>query len=339
LRPSARASGKWLKKTWLNFPGKKSSGDLLLCKFISFQYLLFLPKRKNTMKLSNKEVILSLKISIVFLLFFAAIQVTIAQKQLPASFCISPQEKALFDKINELRKEYGKKPLKLSASLSYVAKVHVEDLFANNPDTSVCNLSSWSNKGNWKACCYNPYVVDQDCMWDKPKELTTYTYRGYEIAGYFEEDFTVDSVMDLWSKEKEVINMLMSDGEYSSKDWVCMGAGINSNYVSVWFGQRADGAGVPQVCSDNSTAVLAPVAATDTLRREIYYLIIASFNDIADAREAVKKYRKEGFENAGTLKNGENTRVYLDMFNDMKEAMLVKSKLSPAYREAWIYKE
>lgn len=277
---------------------------------------------------------------IVFLLVFVVIaQASSAQKQLPADFCISAQEKALFDKINQLRKVYGKKPLKLSASLSYVAKVHVDDLLKNNPDTSVCNLSSWSDKGNWKACCYNPYVPKQDCMWDKPKELTPYPYRGYEIAGYFEEEFNADSVIDLWSKEGEAVNILISEGEYSNKDWVCMGVGMNNNFVSVWLGQRADGTGAPNVCTDNVRVAEAPVAASDTLQRTAYYLIIASFKNINDAREAVKKYRKEGFENAGTLKSGETARVFLAQFNDMKEAMQAKSKLPYAYREAWIYKE
>lgn len=270
------------------------------------------------------------------LLFF---QNTFAQKQLPADFCISTQEKALFDKINELRTLYGKKPLKLSTSLSYVAKVHVEDLLNNNPDTSVCNLSSWSNMGSWTPCCYNPYVLHQDCMWDKPKELTAYPYRGYEIAGYFEESFTADSVLKLWTKEKEVVTVLIAEGEHSTKDWVCAGVGMNGNYVSVWFGQKADGAGAPQICAGKPELALIPEKNGDTLQREVYYLIIASFNNVNEAREAVKKYRKEGYENAGTLKSGEMTRVFLARFDDMKEAMQVKSKLPYAYREAWIYKE
>lgn len=280
-----------------------------------------------------------IKILLALFVFLSLFQSLTAQKQLPDDFCISPQEKALFDKINQLLKEYDQKALKLSASLSYVAKVHVNDLLTNHPDTSICNLSSWSNKGSWTACCYNPYVVNQDCMWDKPKELTNYPYRGYEIAGYFEEAFTADSVIDLWSKEGEVINMLTAEGEYSKKEWVCMGVGMNSNYVSVWFGQRADAAGAPDVCPGSSEIAVATRTATDTLQQQVYYLIIASFSNISDAREAAKKYRKEGFENAGTLRNGETTRVYLDRFNDMKEAIQIKSKLPLAYREAWIFKE
>jgi len=281
----------------------------------------------------------SFKILLILLVFLSSAQFLAAQKPLPDNFCISAQEKVLFDKINQLLQEYSMKPLKLSASLSYVAKIHVDDLLNNKPDTSVCNLSSWSDKGNWTACCYNPYVLNQDCMWDKPKELTNYPFRGYEVAGYFEETFTADSVIDLWSREKEVINMLTAEGAYSKKNWVCMGIGMNKNYVSVWFGQRADAAGVPEVCANNSDDLPFTLTASDSLKREVYYLIIASFNNSSDAREAAKKYRKEGYEDAGTLKNGESTRVFLAKFDDMKEAILVKSNLPSAYREAWIFKE
>lgn len=106
----------------------------------------------------------------------------LSQNTIPDGFCISPVEKQLFDKINTLLNEYGEKSLSLSASLSLVAKTHVDDLMKNRPDTSICNLSSWSDKGNWTSCCHNPYVPQQDCMWDKPKEITPYPYRGYELA-------------------------------------------------------------------------------------------------------------------------------------------------------------
>jgi len=49
------------------------------------------------MKLLSRKAIFSIKIILVFFLLFAGIQSTNAQKQLPANFCISPQEKALFD--------------------------------------------------------------------------------------------------------------------------------------------------------------------------------------------------------------------------------------------------
>ncbi len=103
----------------------------------------------------------------------------LAQKKIPSSFCLHPAEKRLADSINNIRLSQGKKALQLSVSLSFVARAHVADLLNNHPDTSICNLSSWSDKGPWKACCYNPYVVNHNGMWEKPKELTNYPYRGY----------------------------------------------------------------------------------------------------------------------------------------------------------------
>ena len=262
-----------------------------------------------------------------------------AQKKIPADFCISPEERTLFDAINTLLADYDKKPLKLSASLSYVARLHVDDLLKNRPDTSVCNLSSWSDKGTWTPCCYNKYVRDPDCMWKKPKELTTYPYRGYELAGYFEDEFTPDSVIALWASQKEVLDMLLTNGNYSKKTWVVMGIGMNSHYVSVWFGQRPDKVKKPAVCDTSSVAPLPPEEKTVDKTPAGYYLIIASFKTIKDAREALKRFKKNGFENVGILKSNDNFRVYLDRFNDIKEAMFAKEKLPYKYRDAWILKE
>lgn len=262
-----------------------------------------------------------------------------AQNNIPEDFCVTLEEQLLFDKINLLREDYGKKAVEFSKSLSYVAKLHVADLLNNHPDTSICNLSSWSDKGEWTACCYNPYVPNQDCMWDKPKELTPYTYRGYELVGYFEGTFTVDSVINLWSDSKIVLDMLLTEGNFKEKKWICMGLSMNKNYVSVWFGQRTDKMGEPDLCAAESAFDPSDTASLQPNKDETFYLIFGAFSDPKDAREAVKRYKKNGFEEAGILKSGDLTRVFLGKYDNLKEAMFVKQQLSYTYREAWIYKE
>jgi hypothetical protein len=277
-----------------------------------------------------------------FLILFMCAGMTVrsqAQKKIPEQFCISMEEQLLFDKINLIRDDYGKPELEFSISLSYLAAVHVEDLLINNPDTSICNLSSWSDKGDWTPCCYNSYVINQDCMWDKPKEITPFTYRGYELAAYFEDDFNADSVISLWSSSKPVLDMILTEGNFKKKKWICMGVALNDQYVSVWFAQRADWSGEPDLCSESDTT-LVPVATSDTAARQVtYYLIFGSFSDIKDAREAVKRLNKNGFEHAGTIRSEDKYRVYLDKYNNLKEAMFAKQNLSYTYREAWVYKE
>lgn len=249
------------------------------------------------------------------------------------------EEQLLFDKINILREDYGKKSLEFSKSLSYVAQLHVVDLSNNHPDTSVCNLSSWSDKGEWTACCHNPYVPNQDCMWDKPKELTPYTYRGYELAGYFEGSFNTDSVINLWTGSKAVLDMVLTDGNFKQKKWICMGIGMNENYVSVWFGQRADKMGEPDVCISDTISQPDTLALTKPDNGIVYYLIFGSFSNPKDAKEAAKRYKKNGFENAGILKNGDLTRVFLGKYDNLKEAMYTKQQLGYTYRDAWIFKD
>lgn len=273
---------------------------------------------------------------LLLLVVFLMVHSTFAQKKLPADFCISSQEMQLFNYINSVRKEYGKKPVKLSASLSFVAKTHVKDLQENHPDTSICNLSSWSDKGNWEACCYNVYIPKPECMKKKPKELTPYPYYGYEMAAYFEDGFVQDSLELLWNDTKPVLDMILTQGSWKEKSWVVAGVGINEHYVSVWFGQRADKQKVPTVCNGEKV-----IANEEPVERDpsSFYVVIASFSTQADAKEALRRTRKNGFKDAGILHNGKLFRVFLGKYSGLKEANYVKENLSPTYRDAWILKK
>ncbi len=54
-------------------------------------------------------------------------------------------------------------------------------------------------------------------MWDKPKELTKYPFRGYELS-YFEEGIIqVDSLFQIWMTSQEAKDMLLTHGNFSAK--------------------------------------------------------------------------------------------------------------------------
>lgn len=281
---------------------------------------------------------LSKHAGIFLFLFFLFSTPVFAQKDLPSDFCISQEEQQLFEQINILLEAYGIKPLQTSSSLSYVAKLHVDDLEKNHPDTSVCNLSSWSDKGDWTACCYNPYVPNQDCMWDKPKQLTRYPYRGYELVAYFEDEISTDSVIKLWSNSKQVLDMLLTNGNFEKKKWVCMGVGMNKHYVAVWFGQRADRAKKPILCDTNNYHEAATVASKpgDPIT---YFLVVGSFKDQKDAKEFLRRLKKDGYHEADIYHDNQNFRIYTDKFSDLKEAMHAKKQLPYTYRDAWVFKK
>ncbi len=277
-----------------------------------------------------------LRLSLIFLII-NIFSTSMAQKGVPADFCISGEEKQLYDLINLIRSDYGKPELQLSASLCYVAKLHVQDLQTNHPDTSVCTLSSWSDKGDWEPCCYNKYVFDPDCMWDKPKELTSFRYRGYELATFFENKFNPDSVYHLWSDTKEALDMILTDGDYEKKKWICAGIGISDNYVCLWFAQRKDPASSPEVCQNSHKNDSITISAKATGNSK-YYLIFGSYNSMHDAKVSLKSIKKDGYENCNILEKNGKFRTYIDSFSSLREAMFAKDSLPSKYREAWILK-
>lgn len=277
------------------------------------------------------------KIILLLLLGFSFSGSIIAQNGVPKDFCITKKEKQLFDLINLIRSDYDKPELQLSNSLSYVAKLHVEDLQQNNPDTSICTLSSWSDKGEWNSCCYNKYVFDPNCMWDKPKELTNFKYRGYELASYFEEGLNPDSVYNLWCDSKEALNMILTNGTYKKKKWLCAGVGISDNYVCLWFAQRKDPDKEPDICKGSNKSDTTAVKKT-TNKVSNYYLIFGSFNNMHDAKTSLKEIKRDGYKNCNVLERNGKFRVYLASYGSLKEAMFAQQSLPQKYKESWILK-
>lgn len=278
--------------------------------------------------------------TLITILFFLVMPfIILGQKTLPDDFCIDRMESTLFENINLLRIDYGMSELQLSASLSYVAELHVNDLQHNNPDTSICNLSSWSDKGDWTPCCYTKYLHNPDCMWDKPKQLTPYSYRGYELVTFFEEDFNTDSVINLWSDSKETLDMILTRDNYSNKKWICAGIGISDNYISLWFGQRRDKLKEPDICDKGNGNNIVNPAIISTNKSNTYYLIFGSYSNMHDAREACKRLKNNEFKNCDILVKNDKYRVYLNKFSSLQEAMYAKQQLPFDYKEAWIFKD
>lgn len=157
---------------------------------------------------------------------------------------LSEDEKALYEMINSYRKSKGLHKIKLSKSLTYVAKAHIRDLANHDPENKRCNLHSWSENGNWEACCYTSDHKNAECMWFKPRELTNYTGIGYEIVFY--STYPGDHInfplasLEAWKKSKGHNDILINDDEWKELHWKAMGVGIYENYAVVWFGDEAD---------------------------------------------------------------------------------------------------
>lgn len=168
--------------------------------------------------------------------------------EVPAGFCISALEMKLYNMISEYRNRFDLPPIPLSKSLCFVASTHVKDLFFHHPDQSPCNFHSWSDKGQWKPFCYPRDENKKNSVWDKPKELTKYKGKGYEIVYWENNPVSIDSIIPFWKSIDYFNSFLMNAGKWESKKWNAIGIAIYENYAAAWFGEIPDTNGEPNVC-------------------------------------------------------------------------------------------
>ena len=153
---------------------------------------------------------------------------------------LSQEEEDLYDYIMRYRISKGLPEIPISKSLTKVAQLHVHDLMNNQPDKGVCNLHSWSNKGDWSPCCYTSDHKKAECIWDKPREITGYKGDGYEISHWKSNGATASSAFNGWKNSPGHNRVMINLRNWSDNDWKAIGIGIYENYAVVWFGEEPD---------------------------------------------------------------------------------------------------
>ncbi len=156
------------------------------------------------------------------------------------SHCLTKEEKKIADMVNKHRRTKGLPAVKISKSLSYVARKH----------TAQMNHHFKELTHSWKGCNYDR---DYNCMWKQPKQLTGYPGHGFEIAyGYWRSDgkarATAEDAMKMWIKSKGHHDVMVNRSHWKRNKWNAMGVGISGGYAAVWFGMETDTKGTPAVC-------------------------------------------------------------------------------------------
>lgn len=169
--------------------------------------------------------------------------------------CLTNIEVRLANAVNRYRASRNLKSIPLSASLTRVAQLHVHDLANNYQPGKSCNLHSWSQSPKWSSCCYTPNHAQASCMWDKPKELTSYKSEGYEIAyycsyNYSSDDEFIDDAMKGWKSSPGHNALIINEGDWKTAEWKAMGVGIYKGFAVIWFGEETDNVGKPGICTD-----------------------------------------------------------------------------------------
>ena len=305
-------------------------------------------------------------LTLFFLLFALAGNAQLVQKTLnaiPANFRVSEEEMRLYRMINDYRRRYDLPPIPLSKSLSYVASAHVKDLFFHHPDQEPCNFHSWSDKGPWKPFCYPKDENKKNSVWDKPKEITPYKEKGYEIVYWENNQVDIDSVINFWKTVPYFNSFLMNTGKWQGTKWEAIGIGIYENYACAWFGQVPDQIGPPLLVGENpppllpvkagadsgiKTETLKPVPAevhptatapADTVNKQYKcYIIIRANVPVKDTARLMKLYRDKGYTSVRFFPNDGKGRISVFETADRAEAQAKLKEIKTQARDAWMLK-
>lgn len=262
------------------------------------------------------------------------------------SLCATAEEYKLFQLINDHRRIHNAPQLPLSRSLSYVARVHAMDLTRYRPDFGECNLHSWSGNGEWTACCY---ATDSDrikCMTEKPRQLTNYKFKAWEMVYEAGEPARAVDALDLWIAIGVTNDYLLNTGKWT-KSWKAMGIAIYGEYAMVWFGEGNNAEPDYFVCdlpglnlaklNDTGQPELTTVPAPGT-ELKMYHVITGSLNSLEKANREVSRLRAMGYNDARFLISGSHFRISLKAFKTEAEAQNELNTLQSLFPGTWVLK-
>ena len=103
-------------------------------------------------------------------------------------------------------------------------------------------MHSWSSSGKWSPCCYTSDHAQRQCMWNKPRELTSYPGNGYENSHGGSSDYQANAISALngWKNSKGHNAVILNQSIWSDSRWRAVGLGIYKNYAVLWFGEEVD---------------------------------------------------------------------------------------------------
>lgn len=280
------------------------------------------------------------------------------QKQgppVPGNFCISNSEMELYRLINEYRKSNHLPPVPLSKSLSHVAALHARDLFLHHPDQGACNFHSWSDKGKWTPFCYPKDETKKSSVWDKPRELTKYPSKAYEIVYWENNPLMKDTIIMVWKTEEYFNSFLLNTGRWQGKQWNAIGIAVYENYACAWFGEVPDPEGDVFVCGGNPSTQVTdtlippvkqiaktvkqelPVLSADSIKG-FYSIIIKSGLTLDAANKMVTSLKSGEYPDAKTDEKEGKFRISVYESADKTSAMKKLKVIKMTYKDAWLLK-
>ena len=304
------------------------------------------------------------------LCFVFSLSASAQQVPIPEEVCMNGFEQQLYALIDTYRGENEAHKIEVSKKLTFVAKLHARDLYHNRIDKDSCSMQSWSDKGFWNACCFSERDNSkQSCMWDKPKEITGYEGKAYEVI--YNGGSEPKRIMELWKGSSFYSDILKNSGRYADKDWAAVGIGQYKNVTVVWFGEIEDEDKDVQSCSgaepeydlkngtlststqvadngnndvttltgddENTDADAGSTSSNTGLESGKFYLIYGSYSTQEYADAAVRQLSGQ-FPQARviTTNDSDRYRIALYEYTSKEEARDAQNKLDYTYVGAWV---
>jgi len=293
---------------------------------------------------------------------FSQTKETVAIRTDTTSYCLTQDEIILYNLINDLRRQNKKSVIPLSKSLSLVSAVHISDLLTWDPQEQGCNLHSWSNRGNWTACCSSKEPKGSGCMNSKPGEIAGYPGKGYELVYWEEEKATPLEAFELWKQVGLSNDMILNKGKWQNNKWNAMGVAIKGGYAIIWLGEKHDTKANIRICESDSLVQSAPfvnlVSSADSKGKpssevkEIrnqessktgsanqYYLIVASLQTSELANEKMDELKKKGYKDMIIIKSSDRYRISVGSYPTEAQAKARQKELRKEFPDCWMLRE
>lgn len=167
---------------------------------------------------------------------------------------LSNKERELARMLNQYRVSKGLKPMPISKSLTYVARMHNKDQIQHfridlkDERGLEANCHSWSEYGPWTPMRYTHDHKYASRMHSKPRELTPFKVNGFENAVYLYRDGDIDFSTSMNIYPKRALDALKESpghnavmiGQGSWKDLKVMGVSIHNNFADIWFAKETN---------------------------------------------------------------------------------------------------
>lgn len=157
---------------------------------------------------------------------------------------LSEEEQRVYDRMMEERAEVGLPSVPPSAALFAVARAHANDSAEHGTglNDERCNLHSWSEHGDWSACCYTSDHAQASCMWSKPAEIAGFQSDGYEISAW-STGYDSDPVAQ-WMGSAGHRSVMLNEGSWQTP-FHAIGVGVaesdeHGRFTHVWFAHAPD---------------------------------------------------------------------------------------------------